>query len=108
MFKLPLFTDTDYEGGITLCLHNTGGVSVELKEGQSYAQLIPVRYYYGPVLGASDYCFRTARGGDGFGSTEERLRLEKFLSERLKVVAPSVSDGDDEQEEVVRSDIILD
>lgn len=37
-------------------------------------QLVPIKYFCGPVLGASDYCFRVERGGGGFGSTDDRVR----------------------------------
>jgi hypothetical protein len=54
-------------------LSNDGPVPIELRAGESYAQLIPVRYFCGPVLGARDYCFRVERGDGAFGSTEVRL-----------------------------------
>ena len=63
------FSDSDYTGGIVLLLENVGDTPVELREGDAYVQLIPVKYFTGPVLGASDFGFRVERGLGNFGST---------------------------------------
>jgi hypothetical protein len=77
--KTSFFPDRDYQGPLSVCLRNYGEETVELKAGRCYAQLIPLRYYNGPVLGACDFFFRTDRGEGGFGSTEVRLEAETQL-----------------------------
>ena len=76
--------DPDYESSIQLLLENTGPDNVELKAFESYAQLIPLKYYQGPVLGARDYHYRSERGDGCFGPTESRQRLQEMMVRRLE------------------------
>ena len=68
-------------------MENRGADPVELREGESVVQLIPVKYYSGVILGAHDYVFRSERGTDGFGSTEARKCLEDLLCRHLAAAA---------------------
>jgi hypothetical protein len=77
--SLPFFSDGDYEGPLLLCLRNYGDDTVELKAGKPYAQLVPLKYYTGSVLGASDFFFHSNRGEGGFGSTDARLESDSLL-----------------------------
>ena len=58
-----------------LLLENTSGEPVSLRAGHAYAQIVPLMYFRGPILGASDFNFppSLARGDGAFGSSAARL-----------------------------------
>ena len=67
---------------------------MELRAGVAYVQLVPIKYFVGPVLGARDFTFRVERGDCGFGSTEERIlqqeRIQQLFAHTLSPEEPAV------------------
>jgi len=88
------FADEDYSGSIVILIENRGEDPVELRAGVSYVQIVPVKYFTGPVLGARDFAFRVERGDCGFGSTEERIlqqeRIQQLFSQTLSPAEPTL------------------
>lgn len=62
--------DADYRGEIIVVLYNTGSETFCVKKGSKCAQLIMERAYL-PTIETSDELTNTARGADGFGSTDK-------------------------------------
>lgn len=67
-----------------LLLENQGTQPLELAAGKAYAQIIAVKYFHGPVLGARDYGYAFERGTGGFGSTEATARLNQLFADHLE------------------------
>jgi dUTPase len=88
---LDHFPDGDYTGSLQLLLSNEGTETLELRAGESYVQLIPVRYFTGPLIGGKDWTYRSERGESGFGSTQIRERLEQLFADHL--TPEDVGDG---------------
>lgn len=86
--------DEDYSGSLVILLENRGEEPVELRAGVSYVQIVPVKYFTGPVLGARDFTFRVERGDCGFGSTEERIlqqeRIQQLFAQTLSPSEPAI------------------
>lgn len=60
--------DSDYRGGIKVCLYNDSNAVREVNFGDRIAQLVIVPYIY-PELELSETLSDTERGEGGFGST---------------------------------------
>jgi dUTPase len=100
-FLTLTFSDPDYTGSLILLLENTGSKPLELRSGESYVQLIAVRYFCGPVLGARDFSFRTDRGCGGFGSTDIRESVERLFADHLQPSAVVYGPSPDPEGDVV-------
>lgn len=61
--------DSDYRGEVKVVLINLGGDPVVIKRGQAIAQILFMPVLHGVTLGDGNLS-ETARGGDGFGSTD--------------------------------------
>ena len=65
--------DHDYRGEVIVMLHNLGRRELILMSGERVAQLILEKNHIAPVLELTELnTTDTARGVDGFGSTERR------------------------------------
>lgn len=83
--RLSSLPDADYRGNLILVLENRSDEPLELRSGTAYAQLIPVKYCAGPLLGGRDFVvFTSERETSGFGSTETRIRVEQIFAEHLE------------------------
>lgn len=61
--------DSDYRGEVKVVLINLGDWAVKIKRGQAIAQILFMPVLHGVTLGDSNLS-ETARGGNGFGSTD--------------------------------------
>jgi dUTP pyrophosphatase len=62
--------DSDYRGEVKAVLINHGDFPVEIKRGQAIAQILFEAVLHGVTLGDGNLS-ETARGGNGFGSTDK-------------------------------------
>ena len=93
----PFPADPDYKGSIVLLLENIGDTPIEFRGGEAYVQLVAVKYFCGPVLGAKDFCFRSERLGGSFGSTDVVAEsvAALFAQDAPPVTTTPASDGDE-------------
>ena len=71
--------DFDYGGSLVILVQSHSDKVIELKAGTSIVQLVPLKTFYGPLLGATAWDFPSERGGGGFGSTEGRRARDELL-----------------------------
>ena len=99
----PICSDPDFGGGIVCLFENYGDELIELRKGEAYVQLIPVKYFNGPVLGANDFCFRLqdpAFGSAALGATSSNsthdLGTDKLMT-NAAALAQAISQFADQE-----------
>ena len=71
--------DFDYKASLVVLVQSHSDKVIELKAGTSICQFVPLKTFTGPLMGATDWCFPSERGGGGFGSTEARRARDELL-----------------------------
>ena len=82
--------DPDYTGNVGVVLHNFGTTPKLFKRGDRIAQLIPEKIDM-PEIAVVDKLGTTARGTDGFGSTEGKQASKKYAPAPPILPPPSCS-----------------